>query len=49
MMVGVLGRCLCPLKRCFPMKVVGTDVQVGLCWRGEAIVGDAGNRISVEV
>ncbi len=38
MMVDVLGRCLCPLKQHFPMKVVRIDIQVGFCWRGEILL-----------
>ncbi len=35
MMVGVLGRCLCPLRWRFLMKVTGTGIWAGLCWKGE--------------
>ncbi len=34
-MIDILGQYLCPLRRRFPMKVVGTGVQVGFCWKGE--------------
>ncbi len=35
MIIGILRRCLCPLRWCFPMKVAGAGVWTGLCWRGE--------------
>ncbi len=38
MMVGILRRCLCPLRWRFPMKVTGVDVRTGFCWRGEVLL-----------